>query len=448
MNRLKSLSQIVTVFLCFGVMVSLPVQAQQTLSLEDAIRLGMEKNFAIRIAENNARIADNNASIGNAGFLPVVTADGSINERIEDNTTVYGSPSIPDRNDEGARTTVYNYGIDATWTLFDGLTMFAAFDRLAAQKEISEVQARQQVELVLADIITGYYEIAGQQKAAAVLDSTVKISEERIRIAESAWDIGSGSEYDLLLARGDYNADRAALIRSQTSLSQLKIVLTSVLGDLPSYDFAVNPEIEMAELLELDALIDDALAQNRQLTIARLTERSAQAEIREVRGEWFPEVSVSGGYGYQRTEASAGFAEFSETDGFSYGVTARLNLFDGLNKNRRMQNAQITAKNEQLRIEELQLQITAEVSRVYAQYLDARSLIELEQENLDINKETVDIALERYRLGTISAIELREAQQSLLDAENRLIDAQIQAKAAETELLRLSGRLLSEEMED
>ncbi len=417
------------------------VSAQSTLQLEEAIRIGLEKNFSIRIAENEVRISENNNSVGNAGFLPVLSADGSINQRIQDNVTVYGNPNITDRDDKNAKTTIYNYGLNATWTIFDGLTMFATLDRLSAQLDISEAEARYQVELVLADIISGYYEIAGQQKAAQVLENTVEISQERIRIAETKEELGSGSAYELLLARADFNTDRAALIRSNSSLNQLKVLLTSVLGEDRPVNFSVQPEIILADRLDFDELIEDAASQNQELNIARLNEQVARSEIREIRGEWMPQVDVSGGYGYSRTEASVGFSEFSETDGFQYGITARINLFDGFNKSRRTENAQIALKNEELRGQDLQLRVREQISQIYAQYSDALSLIELEEENLEINKETVDIALERFELGTISSIELREAQQSLLNAENRLIEAQIVAKTAETELLRLSGRL-------
>lgn len=442
MTSSNSLIKTVLTFIFFGVM-GFHVQAQSMLQLEDAIRIGLEKNFAIRIAENEVRISGNNNSIGNAGFLPVISADGSINQRVQDNVTVYGNPNLDDRNDENAKTTVYDYGVNATWTIFDGLTMFATLDRLSTESDISEAERRYQVELVLADIISGYYEIAGQQKATEVLENTVEISEERIRIAETKRDLGSGSEYELLLARADFNTDRAAQIRAGTSLNQLKVLLTSILGEDASVEFSVRPEIELADRLELQSLIEDALTQNQELNIARLSEQVARTEIRELRGEWMPQVDVSGGYGYSRTEASVGFSEFSETDGFNYGITARVNLFDGFNKKRRSENAQISLKNQELLKQDLQLQLTAQISQIYAEYSDALSLIELEQENLEINNETVEIALERFELGTISSIELREAQQSLLNAENRLIEAQIAAKTAETELLRLSGRLFS-----
>ncbi len=426
-----------------GLTQNAKAQRADTLRIKEAIRQGLEKNFAVRIARNNAQIASNNNTPGNAGFLPVITADGSVNKRVEDNVTEFSAPSIPDRNDEGAETTVYNYGIDATWTVFDGLTMFATSDRLSLEEDIGELEARLQIEQLLADLITGYYQIVGQQQAYEVLQNTVDVSGERIRIAETKRDLGSGSEYDLLQARADFNADRAALIRSGTSLRQVKILVNQILSDSSFTDFDVQADIEIGPRLELDRLLEDALNENNELIIARLSTEVAEAQIREVRGAWFPQIQLNGGYGYNRNESTTGFADFSETRGFSYGVTARINLFDGFNKSRRVQNAEIGLKNEQLRLEELRLRIRAEVQQVYEQYTDALELIDLEQENLQYTQQSLDIALERFRLGTISSVELREAQLSLLNAENRLISAQIEAKSAETELLRLSGRLLS-----
>lgn len=416
--------------------------AQDTLRIEEAIQKGLEKNFAIRIAINDAQIAQNNNTLGNAGFLPVVTADGSLTKRIEDNETQYSTNAIPDRNDKGAETNVYNYGIDATWTVFDGLTMFATQERLSLEENIGNEEARLQIENLLSDLINAYYQIVGQQKANKVLQNTVEISQERIRIAETKKDLGSGSQYDLLQARADFNEDRAALIRSGTILKQAKILVNQILSDSTFSDFDVESTIEMREVMNLESVLDLALEENKSLTIARLNERVAGEEIKELRGDWFPQIAVNGGYGYNKIETSTGFVDFSRTTGFNYGVTARINLFDGFNKNRASQNAKLRLKNQQLLLDELKLNISSEVQQLYEQYQDALSLIELEKENLAYIKQTQDIALERFRLGTISSVELRETQLSLLNAENRLIVAQIEAKTAETELLRLSGNLL------
>jgi outer membrane protein TolC len=419
--------------------------AQDTLRIEEAVQKGLEKNFAIRIARNNAEIAGNNNTLGNAGFLPVLTADGTLNKRIEDSETQFSTNAIPDRNDKGAETTVYNYGVDASWTVFDGLTMFATQERLSLEENIGNEEARLQIESLLANLINGYYQIVGQQKANKVLKNTVEISQERIRIAETKRDLGSGSEYDLLQARADFNEDRAALIRSGTILKQAKILVNQILNDSSFADFDVESTIEMRDIMDIQVLLDKSAKENTSLTIARLNERVANEEIKELRGDWFPQIAVNGGYGYNRTESASGFADFSKTTGFNYGITARINLFDGFNKNRTSQNAKLRLKNQQLQLQELELNIDSELQQVYEQYQDALSLIELETENLEYIKQTQDIALERFRLGTISAVELRETQLSLLNAENRLIVAQVEAKTAETELLRLSGDLLKKD---
>lgn len=442
MKRVRSMKYSIALISMLCIVAIPEVNAQDTLRIEEAIQKGLEKNFAIQVARNEAQIAKNNNTLGNAGFLPVVTADGGVSKRIEDSETQYSANSIPDRNDKGAETTNYNYGIDATWTVFDGLTMFATQDRLSLEADIGNEESQLQIEDLLADLINGYYQIVGQQKANKVLKNTVEISQERIRIAETKKDLGSGSEYNLLQARADFNEDRAAFIRSGTLLKQAKILVNQILSDSVFSDFDVESTIEMREVMGLESLLSNAYEENTSLTIARLNERVADKEIKELRGDWFPQIAVNGGYGYNKTEASSGFADFSKTTGFNYGITARINLFDGFNKNRRTQNATLRLKNQQLQIEELKLNVASELQQVYEQYKDALLLIELERENLQYTKQTQEIALERFRLGTISSVELRETQLSLLNAENRLIVSQIEAKIAETELLRLSGNLL------
>lgn len=436
---MKKITALLTLIIVFSLS---SVNAQDTLNVADAIKLGLEHNFGIKVAKNEARIAENNNSFGNAGFFPVLGASGAIDKRIEDNVTNYTAPTLPDRDEKGAETKNMNYGINANWTVFDGLTMFATKERLEIEANIGNTRTRLQVEALLTELIQAYYQIVGQQKVYKVLENTVEISEERIQIAESKRDVGSGSEYDLMQAKADYNEDKAALIRAGTQLKRAKLLVSQVLSDTTFSTFTVQSTINLDELPELSALKQYAIDQNTELSLARLDERAANSIIKEISGEWLPEIALNGGYGYSRVEASSGFSNFSETKGWNYGITARINLFDGFNKNRRRQNAKISHKNEMLKYQDAELALTTSLLQTHASYQDAFDLINLEEENLVYTKKSQEIALERYRLGTISSVELREAQQSLLNAENRLIMAQIEAKNTEIELLRLSGLLL------
>ncbi len=447
--RNRNISRLKLTLLCTALLfLAVPaVHGQQadTLSVEEAVRIAMENNFSIRIAGNQADIAANNRSLGNAGFLPAVTATGSRDYRTENSTQVFAGNSIPDRTTEGAKTTTTNASVSLNWTVFDGLGMFTTYEKLGELRQLGEEQFRLSVENSIAQVIAAYYNIIRQQKTYDVLQSTVEVSEQRIRIAETKKDLGSGSEYDLLQARADLNADRAAVIRQEVLLEDAKIRLNELLGRDPETGFTVSRSIAIDRNLQYDNLEQEASANNIGLTLARTNQKVAELEIKEIQSERFPELDVTAGYGYNRNESGAGFLELSETDGFNYGLTARINLFDGFDVSRRIQNAKIQLKNRELALEEQQQQVKARLSRQFVSYINSLRLVELESENLTYAKQSLDIALERFQLGTINSIELREVQRTLIAAENRLIQAQYEAKVAETELLRISGGLVNSE---
>lgn len=95
-------------------------------------------------------------------------------------------------------------------------------------------------------------------------------------------------------ARADFNADRAALIRSGTTLKQAKIIVNQILSNSSFENFDVEPAIEMGEMLDLEVLTERALVENKSLSVARLNEMAASEKINELRGDWFPQVDVSG----------------------------------------------------------------------------------------------------------------------------------------------------------
>ncbi|MDX1637916.1 MAG: TolC family protein [Balneolaceae bacterium] len=417
------------------------ISAQDTplLTLDEAIRIGLENNFSIRLARNNAAISENNQTLGNAGFFPELTATASRNKRIEDSRTEFSGNSIPDRDVDGAESTTTSASASLSWTIFDGLGMFTTYERLSELKELGSIEARRTIENSLSQIITAYFNIVRQQKITEVLESTLEVSEQRIQIAETRRDLGSGSEYDLLQARADYNADRAAVIRQEITLRDAKILLNELLGREVEDEFSVQSDIPVNGSLEYDEIVSNALSNNLQLAVAKTNERVTELEIREIKAERFPEIDLNVGYGYNLNESGAGFLELSQSTGFNYGLTARITLFDGFNLERRRQNAQIELKNSRISLEQQRQQVKAGISSEFNNYLNALRLVELEEENLDNAQQTVDIALERFRLGTINSIELREAQRTLINAESRLIQARFEAKAAETELYRLMG---------
>lgn len=445
---LKGSASLILAVLLFGLLPpSAFGQNQEVLTLDKAVQSGLANNYSILIAENRAAIDENNVTFGNAGFLPSISASASRSRSVENTRSVFSGNSIPDREDNNAESTATGAGAELTWTVFDGMRMFTTYERLNQLKELGQKEARLAIEQTLAQIISRYYNIVQLRKSLAVLENAVEISQERIRIAETRRDLGSGSEYDLLQARADLNADSAALIRQETALREAKIVLNELLARDPEIAYEVDQQIPLKQQLVYVDLEQEVLAHNLALSVARTNQEVAELEIKEIQGERYPEINLNLGYGYNRNESASGILEFSESDGLTYGISANVGLFEGFNLNRRVQNAKIAFKNQQLAVEEQKKQVEAALSSVYQNYANALKLVDLESKNMTYAEQSVEIALERFELGTINSLELREAQRTLISAENRLIQAQYEAKIAETELMRLSGMLTGQKGE-
>jgi len=414
------------------------LKAQDLLTLDQALQIGLDNNYGIQISQNRAEIANNNLSLGNAGFLPLINLTVSQSERIEDSEFIAGGE---EQSTTDARSSVRNAALNLNWTIFDGLQMFSEYDRLGELKKISDRELRLQMESLAAEIIISFYDIIRISEQVDVLENTLEVSQERIEIEETKFDLGSGSQAELLQARSDLNADRSALLRENNSLIEAKIYLNELLSRDPATDFSVSRDIPINRSLIQEELYNLLMAENSELLIARMQLRASEFETRRIRGERYPEISINSGYSYNRNENDGGFIRFNETTGFVVGITARIPIFDGFNTNRRSQNAKINVRNNEIELEQSKLRLESDFLSLYRSYENNINLVDLEQDNFANAEQTLDIALERFRLGSISSLEFREAQRTFLDAENRLINAKYDAKLAETGLLQLSGQL-------
>jgi outer membrane protein TolC len=125
-----------------------------------------------------------------------------------------------------------------------------------------------------------------------------------------------------------------------------------------------------------------------------------------------------------------------------YGLTVGIPVFDGGNRRREIKNARIAKKNKELAQLEAQLDVEAKLQEIYSSYSNYYALIEVERQNLKTAFENFEVAVERYRLRELAGIDMREAQNSLLDAEKRLLDVEYNAKMDEISLLMLSGNIM------
>lgn len=428
------------IFIATFINYAFALNAQDTLRLEEAINLGLEYNFEIALAENQAQIAANNYTVGNAGFLPRADLSGNIGWTQENTRQEFVSGNTQEV--EGAQTRRINATALVNWLIFDGGRMFLTYEKLNQLRIAEDLSKERVIENIAADIIDGYYLVVLQQERVRVLQNNLILSKERKDIAKAKYDIGKASKLEYLAAQVDYNADTSALLQQVEALYQAKVNLNNVMGVDVNHNFAVKSNINYREDLPQEVLKEEMLANNLQLRIIQRQENVAVLELKEIKAEMYPQLRLDGGYEINRLNAEAGFLLSRRSAGFNYGATATFNIFNGFNRQRREQNARIQLQNTGLLNSQLTLDLEAQFNNLYSDYSSSLVLLQMERENLAVAQENADIALDRYNIGNTNSLELREAQQNLVDAESRLLNAAYTVKMAETELLRISGQLI------
>jgi outer membrane protein TolC len=419
--------------------LSLSGFAQEQLSLQEAITIALQNNYDIKISKNQIDIAKNNANIGNAGMLPNLTGSYTNGGSIQN--TRQTPATGPDRVITGAKSTNNSYGADLNWTIFDGFSMFANYDRLKELQKQGELNARLTILTTVSDVITAYYDIVRQQQLVIAADSAMDVSVLRTGIAKTKLQLGRGSKLDVLTAQVDYNTDTSNYLQTKNALQVAKVRLNQLMVRDIGTSFSVVNNIDVDKGILFSKMAEMAEQQNPNVQNAFINQRIASLTLKSVRGARYPSISLNSGYSRTNSTSPTGFNQKFAANGLTYGVTASLNLFNGFLQRQQERNAKIEIDNSILNLNKTKLDVNAQLLTAYQNYSTYLDLIKLEQRNVDIAKENLDITLAKYRLGSIAPLELREAQRNAIDAQNRFIEMQYQAKIAETTLKEISGNI-------
>ncbi len=420
------------------------------LSLDEALRIALEQNYGIRLARNGAAIADNNAmgikALGAAGMLPVVNLTSGWNESRDNVRQVFVTSDIPQER-VGARTDRANAVIQLNWTLFDGLQMFAQRDRFAELQKQSALALRQALENTIALVMTAYATVVEQRILLAAQRTALGLSRERLTIAEAKFRLGSASELDAQNARVDYNADSAAYLRQQAVLLNTKTALLQVLGDAQRFGGA-GFRTEDSIVVVRDFVLTDAQerlrSRNAALRSAGLDNTLAQIAVRQAESFHLPTLNAAVNYNFSGLDAEAGVVKTSQANGLNFGFTAQVNIFNGFNIQRQIENAKVNELSAELQYKDLENRLNTALQQTVRSFQNSKILVQLERDNLRIARSASEIALEKFRLGSMSSLDLRQVQQNYIRAESRLITALADTKRAEIEILRLIGDFTKE----
>ncbi len=424
----------------FSLIINHQAKSQEKLTLNDALSIALENNYDIKLSKNVSQIAKNDVTLGNAGILPLATANANSNNQIQTSNVDLASGQT--REAINAKSSNLNYGAALDWRIFDGFQMFANYNRLKELSKLNDINLRITVQNTIVDVINTYYQIISRQKQLEATKTALEISQLRIKNANSRFTIGSGSKLELLTAKVDLNTDTTNLLRQQDSIRAVKILLNQILARNLDLDFTTEDTIVIDKDLVYENIKVEAEKENPQIQLALVNEQIQEFTLKQVKGGRYPLINLNTGYNFQESQSPpTSFSLRSNARGFNYGLTASLNLFNGFQQNRLEKNAKIELDNTKLQVTQTRIAINAALLTAYRRYQTNLQLVRLEESNVETAKENLKITLEKYRLGSIVPLELREAQRNFLLASTRFADAQLRAKVAEISLKEITGTI-------
>jgi outer membrane protein TolC len=428
-------------FIFCSILFSVKTWAQDApmLTLKDAVEIALKNNYNIKLSQNNSSIASNNVTLGNAGILPQVNGNfASTNSR---QTTKQTRNDGTINNINNAKNSNISYGVGLNWTVFDGFNMFANYDQLKTQDTLGAIRLKDTIQSTIANVITTYYDLISQTEQIKALKGAIDISRTQLHYANDKFQVGRASKLDVLNAQVNLNTDTANLVTQYQQFKAVKIQLNQLLIRDLQTDFSVADTIVIDEKLILADVINSAQLQNPTILSAQINKRLAEISLKQVRSTRYPQVAVTSGYTFSNNKTPAGFTLSQNTHGLNYGLTATINIFDGFNQNRREKNAKIQIDNATIDAKQTKLNVEAQISNFFVSYLSGLDLIKLGQANVVIAKKNLDISLEKYKLGNITPLEIREAQRNYLDAQSKFFAAQYQSKLAEVTLKQITNSI-------
>lgn len=433
-----------------------PLTAQELpLSLSDAVQRALENNYQIRIATNNIEVAKTQDDWALAGKYPTI------------NLSV--SPGVSYRNNNNpasivSKSAVTSYSVapaaNLNWTLFNGNRVQYTKQQSERRVDLSEGQLMLAVENTSQGVIRAYYNALIQRERIDVLENVLTLSRDRVEYQKLRKEYGQGGSFASLQARDAYLSDSTNLLTQQLVYENAIRNLLQLMGETdPDLKVKLTDNLAFEPATYNRQELNERLyANNRSLQNLMINRELANYNTKLAETANAPNIGLNAGLSYG-IDVQTGTQTFDFGSGQpareqdlpgtaartlqgNIGVGVNYLLFDGGARKKRIQLAQLQEINAQLDYEDNKQRLQILLNNTLATYDNQRDLLALANELIDNAAENLEIAKERLKGGVINSFDYRQVQLNFINATFQRLNALLNLKVTETELLRLTGQIV------
>ncbi len=423
-------------FILLALLFFRTVSAQESLSLSDAITMGLDNNYDLRMTRNDETISGINNTWGNTSLMPSIDFTASARENFNYNDT------------EDYREQTISPEVSLSWVIFNGFSARinkAKFEELEAQ---SKGNTAILVENTIQDIIMAYNNCLLQEELLNVYEELAKLSEDRYKRTEDSKALGASTTYASLQAKTSWLEDQSNLLQQKVNYDNAVRTLNfllAVAGD-PTWDFSSEVSIDTVAY-NIDDLAEKMKANNQTLKNQYMYQSLLAKETKLARSDYYPTLSLNSGlnnYDYYKDYSGA----TSTLDNNSYnayvGLTLSWNIFSGGTRKRSVEIAKINEETAQVKAEQMVHSLDNQLLQMYSTYNVNKAILSLAQEQEAAANLNLEMSYEKLQSGAINSFNYRDVQIAYMNAAISKLKAYYDLIQSNTDLMRITGGIVDE----
>ena len=432
MKPIYYISLLVLIFITFN-----SVSAQQPISLNEAITIGLENNYGIRIEKSNISIAEKQNSWQYAGAYPSLSFGLGFNN------------SFNELEDSYLKTGQVQPSLRLNWMLFDGFSVRIRKSQFELLENLSEGNSVLVIENTIQAIILGYYKIVLEKERLSVVEEVMNLSKDRYDYIQNRLDLGAGSTYEVLQAKNAWLTDKSTYLNQKMIYRVAMRNLGYLLGQKDQNQYApvdsMSPVLNSYNLAELK---DKMETNNQTLKNQYINQVMLEKNIALEKSARYPSLSFSGGSNYnyypEGLNTSESIKTLNKKFTFYSNFALSYNIYNGNRVQTNVQIAKIEKEIGDVRLEDMKHQLNNRLLNMFDLFEVRKELAVVAHENLLTAKLNLEISTDKYKNGVINSFNFRDIQRGYLQTALYDLAAVYELIASHVDLVRLTGGIITE----
>ena len=409
------------------------------LTLQEAIATALAQHPTLRMGQAAVEAARQRVRQQAAGYLPRGGYTYTYSRQQRPVTAAIGGIQVGSGQRQSTASQLFNFNstnFNLNQLLFDfGRTQDSIRSAIAAA-EASTADLETTRHTVILNSKQAYYSTLSSQRLLQVAEETVRQNQKHLEEAQARFDVGLAPRFDVTQARVQVSNAELNLITARNNVDLARETLRTAMGVTGPFSFTLVDTLEHG-VVSLDdaAIMTQAYANRPELHSLQAQQRAAAERVSSLQKQYLPSISGNAQYNWTGREHPL-------QEGWVWGVTLTVPLFDDILTTAQVGEAQANLRNVQAQEENLRQQIALEVRQSLLNLRQAEESIRVSEQTLIQARENLDLAEGRYTAGVGNIIELTDAQVSLTSARANNIQVLYTYKTAVAELEKAIGQRL------